>query len=138
MRRVTARSSFRLWRDDGGASALEFALVLPVFAAMLFGTIQTGMAFYYAGSIQYALERTARLTMVDQDMTAGQVQTNFDNEVGVFTDDNIIVNYSVDNSGDVPVAQLSTSYPYEVIIPFVPAFTLTFDAEARVPLAPAP
>jgi Flp pilus assembly protein TadG len=137
MRKAAVRTLFNLWRDERGASALEFALVLPVFAAMMFGTIQTGMAFYYAGSIQYALERTARLTMVEQDMTATQVQTAFDSEVSVFTDDSIIVNYVVDNSGDVPVAQLTTTFPFEVVIPFVPTFTLTFDAEARVPLVPA-
>jgi Flp pilus assembly protein TadG len=126
------------WRQNGGASALEFALVLPLFATMLFGTIHMGIAYYYAGSVQYALERTARLTMVDQDMSAGQVQTAFDNELSVFTDQSIVVNYSVDTSGDVPIAALNATYAYEVIVPLVPAFTLTFDAEARVPLEPTP
>lgn len=127
----------RLLRNDGGASALEFALVLPVFAAMMFGTIQMGIAFYYAGSVQYALERTARLTMVEQDMSSGQVQTAFDNELSTFTDENIIVNYAVDDSGDVPIAQFTAAYVHEFIIPFVPTFSITFDAETRVPLEPA-
>jgi Flp pilus assembly protein TadG len=132
------RISRNFWRQDGGASALEFALVLPLFATMLFGTIQIGIAYYYAGSVQHALERTARLTMVDQDMSASQVQTAFDNEVSVFTDQSIVVSYSVDTSGDVPIAALSATYAYEVIVPLVPTFTLTFDAQARVPLEPAP
>lgn len=127
----------RLLRNDGGASALEFALVLPVFAAMMFGTIQMGIAFYYAGSVQYALERTARLTMVEQDMSSGQVQTAFDNELSTFTNENIIVNYAVDDSGDVPIAQFTAAYVHEFIIPFVPTFSITFDAETRVPLEPA-
>lgn len=127
----------RRLRNDGGASALEFALVLPVFAAMMFGTIQMGIAFYYAGSVQYALERTARLTMVEQDMSSGQVQTAFDNELSTFTDENIIVNYAVDDSGDVPIAQFTAAYVHEFIIPFVPTFSITFDAETRVPLEPA-
>jgi hypothetical protein len=71
-------------------------------------------------------------------MSAGQVQAAFDNEVSVFTDQNLTVSYAVDTSGDVPVAALNVSYPYQVIIPFVPSFTLNFDAEARVPLAPTP
>ena len=129
---------WNFWRQNDGASALEFALVLPLFATMLFGTIHMGIAYYYAGSVQYALERTARLTMVDQDMSATQVQTAFDNEVSVFTDQSIVVNYSVDTSGDVPIAALNATYAYEVIVPFVPAFTLTFDAQARVPLEPTP
>lgn len=122
---------------EDGASALEFALVLPVFAAMLFGTIQMGLAFYFAGSVQFALERTARLTMVDQDMSAGQVQTAFSNELAPFTDQDITINYVVDDTGDVPIAEFTAAYVHEFIIPFVPTFSVTFDVETRVPLEPA-
>lgn len=132
------RTAMKIWRHESGASALEFALILPIFATMMFGTVQMGIAFYYAGTVQYALERTARLTMVDQDMSAGQVQSAFDNELSGFTDQEIVVTYAVDTSGDVPIAALSTTYAHEMIVPFIPAFTLNFDAEARVPLAQPP
>ncbi|MBL9095535.1 MAG: pilus assembly protein [Alphaproteobacteria bacterium] len=132
------RAMKRFWNATGGASALEFALVLPVFATMLFGTIQMGLAYYFAGSVQYALERTARLTMVDQDMSASQVQTAFSNELATFTDQDIDVNYVVDSAGDVPIAQLTANYQHDFIVPFVPSFSVTFTAETRVPLEPAP
>lgn len=132
------RTMKRFWKTTGGASALEFALVLPVFATMLFGTIQMGLAYYFAGSVQYALERTARLTMVEQDMSASQVQTAFSNELATFTDQDIDVNYVVDSSGDVPIAQLTANYQHDFVIPFAPAFSVTFTAETRVPLEPPP
>lgn len=132
------RTTKSFWKSTGGASALEFALVLPVFAAMLFGTVQMGLAYYFAGSVQYALERTARLTMVDQDMSASQVQTAFSNELASFTDQDIDVNYAVDNSGDIPIAQLTANYQHEFIIPLIPTFSITFTAETRVPFEPAP
>lgn len=119
-----------------GASALEFALVVPVFVAMVLGTIQMGLAYYYAGSVQYALERTARITMVDQDMSAGQAQTAFSNELSTFTDQDIALTYTVDTSGAVPIAELSASYVHQFVVPFVPSFSITFDAETRVPLEP--
>lgn len=131
------RNLKRLRADVSGASALEFALVLPVFATMVFGTIQMGLAFYFAGSVQFALERTARMTMVDQDMSAGQVQTAFANELATFTDQDIDVTYSVDNSGPVPIAELSATYVHEFVIPMVPAFEVDFDVETRVPLTPS-
>jgi Flp pilus assembly protein TadG len=127
----------RFSKAEGGAAALEFALVCPVFLAMLFGTIQMGLAFYFAGSVQHALERTARLTMVEQDMSSGQVQTAFSNELAAFTDQDITINYTVDDSGDVPIAQFTAAYVHEFIIPFVPIFSITFDVETRVPLEPA-
>lgn len=122
--------------STGGASALEFALIAPVFFAMLFGTIQMGIAYYYAGSVQFALERTARITMVDQDMSEGEVQAAFANELATFTDQEVDVSYTVDDSGDVPIGQFAAAYAHEVIIPFVPTFTVSFDIQTRVPLTP--
>lgn len=126
----------RFRKSTDGASALEFALVFPVFASMAFGSIQMGMAYYTAGSVQHALERTARITMVDQDMSSTQVQSAFATQLAPFTDQNISINYSVDTSGDVPIAIFTASYTHEFIIPFVPSFDITFPVETRVPLEP--
>jgi Flp pilus assembly protein TadG len=126
----------RFLKDASGASALEFAMIAPVFFAMVFGTIQVGLAFYFAGSVQFALERTARMTMVDQDMSAGQVQTAFANELATFTDKDIDLSYTIDNGGSVPIAELNATYVHEFVVPFVPAFEVSFDVETRVPLSP--
>ena len=126
----------RWWKNEGGASALEFALVMPAFCTMVFGTAQMGMAFYNAGTVQYALERTARMVMVDQDMTAGQVQAAFAAQIRHMINENVPVTYSIDSSGTVPVAQLSAAYVHHFIIPFIPTFNITFDVESRVPLDP--
>jgi Flp pilus assembly protein TadG len=126
----------RFTAATGGASALEFALVAPVFFAMLFGTIQVGLGYYYAGSVQFALERTARITMVDQDMSEGEVQAAFATELAAFTDQDVDVTYTVDSSGDVPIGQFAATYAHEVIIPFVPSFDITFNVVTKVPLTP--
>lgn len=124
----------RLSKSEDGASALEFALIFPLFAAMLFGTIQLGLAYYFAGSIQYALERAARTRMVTA-MSASQVQAAFDAEVAPFTDDNIPISYSVDSSGDVPIATMSATFTYQVVVPFVPTFNISFPVVTKVPVA---
>jgi Flp pilus assembly pilin Flp len=126
----------RFLRSADGASALEFALVFPVFAAMLFGSIQMGLAYYTAGSVQHALERTARITMVDQDMSGSQVQAAFADQLAPFTDQNISINYTVDTSGDIPIAIFTATYSHEFIIPFIPSFDIAFPVETRVPLEP--
>lgn len=120
----------------GGASALEFALIAPVFFTMMFGTIQIGIAYYYAGSVQFALERTARITMVDQDMSQGEVQAAFANELANFTNQTVDVSYSVDDSGDVPIGQFAATYVHEIVVPFIPSFEVSFAVETRVPLTP--
>ncbi len=126
----------RYLSDTRGASAVEFALVAPVFLAFLFGTIQTGMAFYKANTVQFALEQTARRVMVNQDMTQSQVQSWFNGELDDIISENVTVSYSVSNSGDVSIARFAAAYTYEFVIPFVPAFEVTFDAVAEVPLEP--
>ena len=54
---------------DGGAALVEFALVLPIFALMLFGMIELGLAFAGWSSLRNAVQTGARLASVDD--TAG-------------------------------------------------------------------
>lgn len=122
--------------DTAGASAVEFALVLPIFATFLFGTIQTGMALYKANTVQFALEQTARRVMVNQAMTQSQVQAYFNGELDDIISEAVTVTYAVNNSGDVPIASFAASYTHEFVIPFIPTFEVTFDAAAEVPLEP--
>lgn len=126
----------RFVRDAAGASAVEFALVIPIFATFLFGTIQTGMALYKANTVQFALEQTARHVMVNQSMTQSQVQAYFNGELDDIISESVTVSYAVSTSGDVPIASFAASYTHEFVIPFIPTFEVTFDAAAEVPLEP--
>ena len=117
-----------------GASALEFAIILPVFVTMVLGTIQMGIVFFKAGSVQFALEEAARQVMVDPDMSASQIQVAIENKLESLTQQDITVTYSVDSSGAVAVAQLNAQFGIEVVIPFVPGFSINFDAETHIPL----
>lgn len=122
------------WKAEQGASAVEFAMILPVFVTMTLGTIQMSIVYYQAGSVQFALEETAREVMVDPSMTFSQIETSIEEKVKSLTAQDVYVTYSVDNSGPVAIAQVNAIFAIEVVIPFVPAFTLPFDAETHIPL----
>lgn len=47
-------------RDDEGLAAVEFALVLPVLVALLFGIVVTGMVFIGRMQVQAAAREGAR------------------------------------------------------------------------------
>lgn len=51
-------------RTDDGASAVEFALVLPVLAALLLGMIQLGWFFFVANSASGGAREAARQVVV--------------------------------------------------------------------------
>ena len=53
-------------RNEKGASAVEFALVLPIFVMLVFGIFQFGIAFNNWIAITHAAREGARLAVVGQ------------------------------------------------------------------------
>jgi Flp pilus assembly protein TadG len=54
-----------LWYDQRGATALEFALLAPVFFALVFGIIALGMLFWTQVGLQHGAEMAARCASVN-------------------------------------------------------------------------
>jgi Flp pilus assembly pilin Flp len=63
-------SARRLWRrlraDRSGASAVEFAIVLPVFILLVMGSISAAMLIFSVSSLNYAVEDAARCAAVNK------------------------------------------------------------------------
>ncbi len=51
----------RLRRDRRGATAMEFAITVPIFLSLMFGMVQTGMLFFANAGLQNALGDSARV-----------------------------------------------------------------------------
>lgn len=51
-------------RDEHGAAAVEFALLLPLFTALLFGILEFGWYFWTAETTNSAARETARRVVV--------------------------------------------------------------------------
>jgi Flp pilus assembly pilin Flp len=70
-RRKSLRKLVRRWStarqngDEHGASLVEFALILPVFALMLFGMIQFGLAFTGWDQLRNSVQTGARMAAMD-------------------------------------------------------------------------
>lgn len=124
----------RFQTSQAGASAIEFAMVLPLFVTMVLGTIQMSIVYYQAGTVQFALEETAREVMIDPDLTLSQIESSIEQRLQALTSQQVSVTYSVDSSGPISIAQVNASFTIEVVIPFVPGFSVPFDAETRIPL----
>lgn len=52
-------------RDDAAATAAEFALVIPLFLLIVFGTISGSIMMSAVNQVHYAAERAARCLAVD-------------------------------------------------------------------------
>ena len=67
------RRPFR--RGESGVTIVEFALILPIFAVLLFATIDFGMAFGGYLTLRNGFDAAARLAAVDQTDSSCTVPT---------------------------------------------------------------
>ncbi len=72
-------------RDDEGAAAVEFALIMPLLLILLFGIVQYGFYFYAMQAGSSAVGDAARRVAVGNCQTTSQVQTLLYNKLGPAT-----------------------------------------------------
>jgi Flp pilus assembly protein TadG len=76
--RVSVRSVLRRFRRNRrGSAAVEFALVAPVFFALLFAIIETAIVFFAGQVLETIAQSSARMILTGQAQTAGYTQSQF-------------------------------------------------------------
>ncbi|HJR20599.1 MAG TPA: TadE/TadG family type IV pilus assembly protein [Dongiaceae bacterium] len=63
----------RLYRDQRGAAAVEFAMIAPAFFALLLGIVDVGRYMWTLNTMQYAIDDAIRAGVV-QEMTPEDVE----------------------------------------------------------------
>jgi Flp pilus assembly protein TadG len=67
----------RFHRNRRGSAAVEFALVAPVFFALLFAIIETALVFFAGQVLETVTQDSARMIMTGQTQGAGLTQAQF-------------------------------------------------------------
>ena len=67
----------RFRRSRRGSAAVEFALVAPVFFALLFAIIETALVFFAGQVLETAVQDSGRLLFTNQSNCAGMSQADF-------------------------------------------------------------
>lgn len=121
----------RLVADEGGASAVEFALIAPLLVIVLFGVFQVGWALHCASSVRYALEESARAVSIDPDLTAGEVQAAMRQRLTAFADPEFTVTIAEDpGPAGLVITRLTSDYVHELAVPLLPVWDIRFQATA--------
>lgn len=60
MKRATPALFRNIWRHQSGASALEFAIIAPIFLFIILFFIQTSYALFSYNALEYALNEGSR------------------------------------------------------------------------------
>jgi Flp pilus assembly protein TadG len=71
----------RFRRSQRGSTAVEFALVAPVFFALLFAIVETALVFFASQVLETVTQESARQIMTGQAQAAGLVQADFKTKV---------------------------------------------------------
>jgi Flp pilus assembly protein TadG len=71
----------RFRRNRRGSAAVEFALVAPMFFAVLFAIIELALVFFASQILETVTQDTSRLIMTGQAQDAGYSQTLFKDKV---------------------------------------------------------
>jgi Flp pilus assembly protein TadG len=67
----------RFRRNRRGSAAVEFALVAPVFFALLFAIIETALVFFAGQVLETGLQDTGRMIYTSQVQASGMGQVDF-------------------------------------------------------------
>lgn len=101
--------------DDRGASALEFALILPMLLAMLAGIFEYGRVLLVEHAVRDVIDEAVRSGVVT-DMSMAEVEAEVDSNLSTVpgigdyeidvTDDGTTLSITVDGSFDLVMGEL--------------------------------
>jgi Flp pilus assembly pilin Flp len=72
----------RFRRNRRGSAAVEFALVAPVFFALLFAIIETAMVFFAGQVLETGVQDSGRLLYISKSVSQVEFKQDFCNRVG--------------------------------------------------------
>ena len=120
-----------LWRERQGNTAVEFAIVLPVFLLLVLGIIEFGRLLWTQSTLQHAVEAAARCATVNTSLcgTASQVQSFAAGEVFGQSVPASTFSLTTPSCG----TQVSASLPFSFVVPKLFPYKITLTAQSCHP-----
>lgn len=124
----------RFIKNIKGATAVEFAIVLPIFLSFVLGTFEVAHAVYSQGVMRFAIQEIARTIMVDSNLSPSDVEIAVNAKLsGLNVADIVdITATQVDNEDTTETLTLFVSYKYDFEVPLVATIPLVFDSKTSV------
>lgn len=119
-----------------GATAVEFALVAPVFIVMTVGVFELSRAMWIKGTMQYAVEETARYAIVNTSAAIATLESYAQTKLteSGMNSSGITFTATQDTTGGIDYMTISASYNFQVLITLIEMPAVTLTAKSRVPL----
>lgn len=113
-------------------------MLMPILLAMVFGALQVALAYHNGNTVRHAVKTAARELMFDKTLTEDDLQALVDARLANLSPPGLAVDIAlaVDETGSVPVANVTGSYVFPVEIPLVTSFNARFDIDMVVLQSP--
>ncbi len=119
----------------GGASAVEFAILLPALILVFFALIQFSRMCFDVYTLQYAVDFACRSIILDGSATLPTLTARVNEKLSIIGNPTVTVTLSTETSGSAPIGRLTATMQRSYQIPLLPAYTKTIVADAYMPLA---
>jgi Flp pilus assembly protein TadG len=125
------RSCASLCRARLGATAVEFAFVLPAFVLVVFGIEEVGRLFWTQGALQYAVEQAARCAAVNSATcgTSAQIKAYAASQTPGMTISSSDFTASSPSCGH----QVQASYAFTSLVPQLVPLSVTLSVQSCHP-----
>ena len=125
VRRIWAQA-LRAATDNSGAAAVEFALVEPIFIALILVSLYSGIVFTAKSELDFTAQKVARMIMTGQVTSQSALQTAIcNNTAGLLDCNSVMANLTQYTSANLD--NINTSTP-----------ALTFNGDGRCRTAGKP
>lgn len=130
MRRFVKRSFVR---DNSGTSAVEFAIMAPVFFGLMFWFMDIAFSLYVRNTFTHAVNTAARDVYLDPDRTDADLQAALSSQLSRFGGD-VTVNSTLESVGSIEYHTISAQMVYHFKSPPFSGRSVTLKAEGRAPV----
>lgn len=127
------RRLFKFPVNQSGATAVEFALILPAFVTLIFGIFELSRLIFVGASVQWAVDRAARLAIINPDVSASEIETEINNRLDMAGSPPVSVSLTTSVVNTIEIIEVSATYNHTVSGPFIPEFTVDFNFGSVIP-----
>ncbi len=110
----------KLKASDEGVTAVEFALVLPIYLASLLSVMEISRMVYTKAAVMHAAEEATRYAMVNYGATTTELETKATAGLVGLSADNllaVVITNPVDPTDQTRLVSIQINYQYVPILP---------------------
>jgi len=122
------------WSDQGGATAVEFAIIANVFIVFVMIIAYFGIMLFNTASLDWAVNDAVRIASVDSTADQTAISNAINARLSSFGLSNATVTYSVGMVNSIQTGHIQASYVQTYSIPFLKTFDMTYSSQAYVPV----